>query len=712
MHKDILPLSPVDIQLEILSYLEDYRSLFRWTRVSKRWRDFVRSPSLEPLYRRLVTENWPKEYKQISRRRACPTNSQTPRFGDILFTLERNLANIKKGRLHEAGTLVIPHLGRVEFCYAEGYLAVFTTGKSGTSEQDTVYVYDLSIVLNPTAVINARKVKCPGEVKHVSIADGYMASMVQDREDSTNIIIILVDLITFAEKSFNSTVRNLDYETYASILNDSGTDYFTNREKGQSSHALRLSKSPEFFRTNGRHVVFSASFLTHYTVWEVGVYSDAPIIGRSYSLDSDWNDLLLDMWTSDATWDKHLPLSYYLSIDDKCDIYTVINGFLKEMDCIYEYDRYLSRYACRMDGKPYRMKMTAGIPPYRNTELSDLRSGPVARNLFSFSSGGENLFSYHPADTKLEEMDLQIPRGILLWGDCGHLPRIVVDKKQPRHDEDWEFHYHADFQPESKFATECEYNIQYLNEEALYWFLTPKTRSARTSNARVIPHLSPTSVSWQLQFKDEQIPIEGGKDLNVRKVKIVGSKPTFLVREKIVYKYRDTESSNTPYNEGRQDEDHSDEGNDGEDPNDEGNNSEESGGRNKGGEDNNGENHEGEGNDNEESDNRDNNGEGDDSENEDNSEERVRYVFYKKNVPEPASVCKIVLDHKLNRRLKWDGDDQYIVLRHYQPTSVPLGDDPLVPSFSTMFTLFRYGNEADTPNAPISYNIRYHGGSS
>ncbi|KAF3226330.1 hypothetical protein TWF106_000825 [Orbilia oligospora] len=408
MHKDILPLSPVDIQLEILSYLEDYRSLFRWTRVSKRWRDFVRSPSLEPLYRRLVTENWPKEYKQISRRRACPTNSQTPRFGDILFTLERNLANIKKGRLHEAGTLVIPHLGRVEFCYAEGYLAVFTTGKSGTSEQDTVYVYDLSIVLNPTAVINARK----------------------------------------------------------------------------------------------------------------------------------------------------------------------------------EY----------------------------GTQRLTLRS-----------------------DTKLEEMDLQIPRGILLWGDCGHLPRVVVDKKQPRHDEDWEFHYHADFQPGSKFATECEYNIQYLNEEALYWFLTPKTRSARTSNARVIPHLSPTSVSWQLQFKDEQIPIEGGKDLNVRKVKIVGSKPTFLVREKIVYKYRDTESSNTPYNEGRQDEDHSDEGNDGEDPNDEGNNSEESGGRNKGGEDNNGENHEGEGNDNEESDNRDNNGEGDDSENEDNSEERVRYVFYKKNVPEPAS---------------------------------------------------------------------------
>ncbi|KAF3187247.1 hypothetical protein TWF225_004399 [Orbilia oligospora] len=694
MYKDILPLSPVDIQLEILSYLEDYRSLIRWTRVSKRWRDFIRSPSLEPLYRRFVDGNWPKEYKQISRRRACPTNSQTPRFGEILSTLERNLVDIKEGRLHEAGTFVIPQVGHVEFCYANGYLAAFTPGKSGTAERDIIYVYDLSIALNPTTVINARRIKCRGKIKHISIADGYMASMIRNREDRTKITITLVDLITFAERSFNSTVQDLDYSTYVSILNDSGTDSFTNREKGRSSQPLQLSNSPEFFRTNGSHVVFSASFLTHYTIWEVGINSDAPIIGNSYSLDPFWNGFLVDMWTSDATWDKHLPLSYYLSMDESCDIYTVIDGYLEERGCFYGYDRYLCRYACRMDGKPYRMKMTAVIPPYRNPDLGALPSCSIASRLFSFPSGGQNLFSYSPADTKDEEKEAidMFPKDMIFFGDRTRFPRIVVDKKQPRHDEDRGFLYHDDFPPDMEFATEWEYNIQYLDQHAIYRFPTAEMRATRTSTAKLIPHLSPTSVLWQVQIKDEQIPMEGGEDLNVRKVQIIGLKPTFLVREKIVYKYHDNESSNTPH-----DEDHNDDGNDGE-----GN-----GDRNNDSENNNGENREDEGNDGQESHSRENNGK-DNGEDED-SEGRMRYVFHNENVPEPASVCKMVLDHGLNRRLKWDGDDQYIVLRHYQPIPVPPGEEPPVPSFSTMFTLFRYGDEAD---APISYNIRYHEASS
>ncbi|KAK6513084.1 hypothetical protein TWF506_009248 [Arthrobotrys conoides] len=496
-----------------------------------------------------------------------------------------------------------------------------------------------------------------------------MAWMAQDRDEETNITIGLVDLITFATRSFKPTVQDIDFGTYASILNDNGMDSFTNQEKGRSTSILRLPGSPNLFRTNGQHVVFSASFLTHYTVWEIRIDTKTPIVGKSYSLDPDWNDFLCQIWTDSPDWNGHSSLSYYLSIDDRCDIYTTINGFLKEKGCFNYYDRFLSRYACRVDGMPYRMKSTAGIPPNRNAELSDSDPCFVAARLVSFPSGGQNLFSYSPADTKLEEEDSETPRYILFEGNCQRLPRIVVDRKQSRRDRDWERFYQSDFQPGSKFATDFEYNVQYLNFGAIYRFPASGMPAEKSSQTKVIPDLSPNGVAWQLRYNDEQISAdEGEEDLVVRRVRIVGLKPTPLSKRSSVPKDYDNESLEvSDFGDGTQEDQRREE-----------------------------ENREQE---NQEQENRAINvgdlGFG---------EEATSYFLRKENTPEPASICELVLDQNLNRNIRWEGDSQYIVLRHYTPVPVPSGEEPPVPSFTSTFTLFRYGNKVE---APISYSIRY-----
>ncbi|KAK6337060.1 hypothetical protein TWF718_009846 [Orbilia javanica] len=658
MHKDILGLAPLDIQIGIFSYVEDYRNLIEWARVSRSWKELILSPSLEPVYRQLVLENWPKEYKLVSRK-TLSTGSQALSFREILITLGKNVADIKAGHLHEAGSIIaLPHVGRVEFCYGGGYLAVFSIGKNSIAEQDVIYVYDASLLHSTGGDLVARKVQCFGQkVKHVAIADGYLAWMTQDQDEKSSVSIGFVDLITFAARSFTPTVQDLDFDTYASIINEGGTDSFTDESKGRSSHILRLTGSPELFRTNGLHVVFSSSFLTHFTIWEISTDGDTPIIGKTYSLDPDWNSFLHGIWTEAPTWKNHTSLSYYLSIDDEGDIYAVVNGHLEEKDCFYAYDRYISRYACTFDGRPYRTKWTAGIPPTRFSELSDTQSPYVAARFLGFPSAGQNLFAYSPANTKLEEEDRDLSREELLEGCLTRLPYIVVDKKQPRHDEEWERHYRADFLPGSRFSTRYEYDIRYLNPGAIYRFPTPEMLAAKSSNTRVIPILSPTCVVWQLQYDDEPAPMDGEEARNIRKVRIIGLKPTMLA------------TAPTP--------------------------SDDEGGENSDDKLVDAEAQKDENNDNK------NKSLGDGS----NAQIQKKYVFYQNNVPPPASICELMLDQALNRSIRWEGDDQYIVLRHYEPVPAPTGEESHALGFTTRFTLFRYG---DAEKAPLSYQIYYH----
>ncbi|KAK6360313.1 hypothetical protein TWF730_006460 [Orbilia blumenaviensis] len=669
MYKDIIAQAPADIQIGILSYIDDYRSLISWIRVSKPWKTLLTSPTLEPIYRRLILQTWPNHYNLLARKKTATATAPAPTpqthnpnyYQRILITLGKNAAEIKAGRLHAAGSLTAPaSLRSVEFCYGDGYLAVFSTGRSSTAEKDAVYVYDLSILRENEGEVGVRKVKCGGWVRNVTISNGYMAWMTQDRDDdanTTSITIGLTDLTTFTTRSFKPQIQEHTFETYTEVINQEGTDAFTNPSKPRSSQILLLPNSPQFLRTNGHCIVFSSSFLTHYTVWNLNLSSETPVTGITHTLDPDWTGFLHDIWTTSPTWSALTTLTYYLTLDADSDIYTTITGFLPEKDNIYPYDRYLSRYACRSsDGKPYRMKSTAGIPPYRNPELNDLQVSFIASQLSSFYTGGYNFFNYSPANTKFEEEEMGATRDMLLQGDWGRVPRIVIDKKQPRHDEDYEVHYKADFEDgASGWATEREYDVQYINPLAVY--KTPRdggVRKWKSSQVRAIPGFGPDCVVWLVQYDDEDVVKDDGGVVKVRNVRIVGLKPMYRTKVGVA----------------------NDDGDD-------------EGGRGEEGEVN--------------MDDEPPNPIDDDAEDQEPDEKPVRYVFSSSNIPPPASVCEVVLDYKLNRMVKWEGDDQYIVLRHYKPLPVVEGEEPPVPNFESMFTLFRYG---DGVGEPVVYDIR------
>ncbi|KAJ6257660.1 hypothetical protein Dda_7447 [Drechslerella dactyloides] len=61
------------------------------------------------------------------------------------------------------------------------------------------------------------------------------------------------------------------------------------------------------------------------------------------------------------------------------------------------------------------------------------------------------------------------------------------------------------------------------------------------------------------------------------------------------------------------------------------------------------------------------------------------------SIPEPASVCQFNVEYPKNRKLKWAGDDQYIVLSHYRNRERSQEDKRKGPDYESVFRLFRYG---------------------
>ncbi|EPS35854.1 hypothetical protein H072_10681 [Dactylellina haptotyla CBS 200.50] len=523
-YKDIIGLAPTDLQIAILSYVTDPVHLIRCTRVSKTWQNILYSSSLEPVYHRIIRRTWPYFGRERQLRLAAADHESYKLKSDreILITLGRNDAGIRDGHLHEDGFLVAPtSLGRTGYSYADGFLAVFSVDEDLDAERDCIYVYDISLILESGAELECRKVRCEGAVKHVSVANGYMAWMAHKSEDTTKIIVGLQDLIGCNRRTFEATILDIDNQSFALTISQEGVDAFADEAKGRSASALWLRQSPEIFCTNGRYICFSASFLTHYIVWDIRTAT-----GKSYTLAPEWVRFLSDMWSEDPGYKNHAHLSYYLSMDDRGEIYSVINGFLEEMDCVFNYDRFILRYARKRDGKAIYMKDGVMVPPPRNAELNDNTYQPcVAEELISFPGGGRhNLFAYTPADMNLEKgfydddpfSTILTSSEFDLW-----IPRIVIDRKQPKRDPSWDPRYPDD----GVHDTEFEYKVRYFNKNKTH-ILPEEMRGSTTVRNRIVPKpLSPDCIIWQCQWTDETNTTEEETTKRVRDVKIVGLKP-------------------------------------------------------------------------------------------------------------------------------------------------------------------------------------------
>ncbi|KAK6335417.1 hypothetical protein TWF696_002195 [Orbilia brochopaga] len=627
--KDIIASVPVDIKLGIFAYVEDYRQLFRWKRVSKTWHSLIDSASLEPLYRLFISRNWPKALEEIKRISTLADYApRSPNYGNILVTLGRNAADIRAGSLHEVASLVTPlRLGRTNFCYSGGFLAVYSIDQTPAAEKDVIYVYDLSILRTQTlgSETPARKVQCPGVVKCAAIANGRLAYLTQDPRDETSVCVGLQDLITSSTRICNSTVSDVDLATFASTLNNSGMNSYTNEgNEARPAATLQLQSSPKLFDTNGRFVFFSASFSTHYTVWDMNLDSETPITGSSFTLDKSWSQFLCEAWQDNPDFQSHLSLSYYMSVDERGDLYTTISGPIAEKGCVYPGDRFVLRYACTHDGKPIRMKACIPMPPYTNPELHDEQTVYKASRFSSFSGGGsQNFFAYSPVDMEYTE---DSPYSTLLFGSVLDLryPRIVIDRKQAKTRDVFD-----EFPPSGLiYDAEVEYSLDYLDKKSFYLLPNDEIWRSTIAATRIIPEPSKRCVIWHCLYQDEEVVTDGGELSLIRNVKIVGLKPTILP---------------------------------GEDASDEG--------FYIGGSDN-----------------------------------MSMAETIDSTIPEPTSVCKITVEYTKNRKIKWAGDDQYIVLSHYRPRKRSNDDRRKGPDFESVFRLFRYGTASGDcmPSDPLS----------
>ncbi|EWC46486.1 hypothetical protein DRE_04209 [Drechslerella stenobrocha 248] len=527
-------------------------------------------------------------------------------------------------------------LGRTNICYSDGYLAVYSIDPANAAEKDVIYVYDVSFLQSIGSEIRGRKVQCQGTVKCVSVANGRLAYIAQDPEDETKIHVNLLDLNTLHTLTCAATVLDLETQSFASALNATGMDAFTNKANGKSSQVLRLPQSPELFATNGRYIVFSASFLSHFTIWDMKNKSDPQadidIAGKSFALSPKWLEFL--SWEHNPDFERLPSISYHMSLDDRGDIYTTINGNLSEKECMYPDDRYVLRYACTRSGKPIRMKDRVPIPPSKSPEVFSLEDDVhVAGTLVSFSSAGsKNFFNYHPGDIESRDDEYgESDMGSFVFGSVLDLqfPRIAFDRKKPRryetqgtgHPEDWESMVAA-----FPYDTNVEYELGYINRQC-FWLL-PDSDNWRFSIAatRVIPYLSRTCVIWHCLYKDEEKATDDGGSSTVRRVVIAGVKPTMLPGKA----HPDADFF-------------------------------------YGG-------------------------------NEDVSDADIILS----SIPEPASACEVVVDYSKNRKTKWAGDEQCIVLSHYKAREVPEGATE--PSYGTVVRLFRYGS---APAGPTSYTVQY-----
>ncbi|KAK6497005.1 hypothetical protein TWF481_001984 [Arthrobotrys musiformis] len=649
---DIVGLAPFDIKLEILSYIKDARSIIQWTRVSKTWRDFLTSPDFSSFYKGLLSGVSPRSinYLKCRAKYGLSTSEETdsPPYREALIKLISNQAQIQAGKLHEAGSLVTPVLGRIKFCYSGGFLAICGADESSNAERNVIYVYNLSILDKPGSEISGRRFECEGVVEHIAIANMRLAYLARDPENEAQMHVGLLGLIKPLKRSCVTTAPNIDMEQFASILVEDGKDAFTHEDKGRSSSLLRLPNSPEFFCTSGRFVVFSASFMTHCTIWDFGSHalgSENPITGKSFTLDPEWIDFVFPWWeVSPDPEDEISRLSYFMSIDDAACIYTTINGNIPDGGCECSNDHVFYSYACRYDGTPIPMYHQGWTLPRVFPDCRDHGGNIyVADDLTSFQSAGQNFLAVSPP-TFLSEYSHTTAEytddseggygGAVETGDDLDLyyPRIMINRKRRTRDSP----------PQEK--PQYHYTFRYLDRRR-FWLAPPEgLYGYEVLGPRVIPIISKDSVIWECRHKRDVVRQNGGQTIAVKRVKIFGLKPTIIPeRENLEEEPPGVEAEGEISQVGV----------------------------------------------------------------EDAEPEFWRPVdrgSLDPLIPEPTSVCELTMDYDSNHRLEWVGDHQQIILLERRPKEPGNQEPESILEYENVFRVFRYGA---SPQEPIDYTVQY-----
>ncbi|EPS45139.1 hypothetical protein H072_873 [Dactylellina haptotyla CBS 200.50] len=636
VYKDILGSAPYDVQLQILSYIEDYREIIRWTRVSKTWREFINSPYLEPLYLQLIRQHWPKVGSELKRRLTSENyNVYILSYRDIVSTLGRNAASIRAGQLHEFGSFTLPRFpGNTKFCYSDGFIVVYSAERIDGVRDSVIYVYDVSILRRGALEIPAWRIVCPGILRDVALDDGCLAYLCCDLDDEEKISISLQDLITGNTRTCTAKILNLDGMEFSSIMREEGPSAFTNPRKGRSSQPLRFPTSPNLICTNGKLVVFSASLLTHVTVWDMSDDLSPEvenITGKTFILDEYWNKFLTRYWEYSSNTETLCihPRKYYMSIDSDGDIYTVINGYMEARDSMETpSDRFFLRYAIRKNGKPIWMKARTLMPPMWDPELNDRALTHVARRLDSFTgAGGQNFFAFNPElfrEFEWPEYSRLMTGSIL----DERYPRLVLDMKQPRlEDKDSYIHPEDFLDTGDKYDPDVQYSLNYLGGRRVL-YMPPKGHewNYKSIARRIIPTADAGCVVWHCFNKrvvaakghdGEVAEDEEGAQESVigKKIRIVGLKPMVIPGE--------TREEYDDYGEGE-------------------------------------------------------------------SMEDVKWVLA--NRPQPASVCEFEVE---GDRFGWGRDYQYIIGVHCTPGNTIWEEER--PAVGDTVRLFRYGVAAGDP---------------
>ncbi|KAK6523041.1 hypothetical protein TWF281_002463 [Arthrobotrys megalospora] len=366
------------------------------------------------------------------------------------------------------------------------------------------------------------------------MSNGRLFHIAEDTENEERIYIGRRDLLTSSTRTCIAHALNLDRDGLTSTLAQDGGDAFTNEAKDRASSILRLPESPEFFCASGRFAAYSASFLTHYTIWNFGssvAEPENPITGKSISLDPQWVDYAFERLEVDPDFagNQGIYLSYYMSIDGQGDIYTTINGHISERGCRYNDDRIFCRYACRSDGTPIPMHTHGWIPPNIFPDCHDNNDTIyVAGGLTSFQSAGKNFLAISPPEYLEEYNDQEDGTGLEYNHELElYYPRITVDRKRYEKEQSLP-HVESEALPESRHKRSFEYKLGYLNWEC-FWIPPPgEIRSYGALPNKIIPTPSKNCVVWECRYKDENMTIEGagGGSVKARRIKVIGLKPT------------------------------------------------------------------------------------------------------------------------------------------------------------------------------------------
>ncbi|EPS37872.1 hypothetical protein H072_8365 [Dactylellina haptotyla CBS 200.50] len=494
--KDIILLAPVDIQIEILSCIDEYRQLVRCLRVSKAWQRLLTSPVLEPVYLRLVQQKWPKLFADIKRRfNSEPHQSPLLNYRDILLILGENSANIRKGQLHEAGSFTAPYqIGKSNVCYAEGYLAVYADTDDPNYDTNSIHLYDLSILrTGGGSEITGRRIVCPGSVLRVAIANGSLAYIAFDNSQDAKILsfhIGLQDLVTLSTRTCVAEAICHGKVEFATTLSAEGMDAFTREDRGRSTKIpVPDDLSRTMFCTNGRLVVCSISHLTHCTVWDMSSPLDATITGKTISLDPGWCRLMKLCLETSQTLNGYKSFERYMSVDDRGDIY--VND----------------RHSATMIHQ--------------------------ARQFCSFRGpGGQDCFYFVPSPS----CELQI-RGESENDDVEpifdptlndsildqYYPRVLLDRKLRREVKDC---YERSTKEECD--EEFEYELGYLGELSIYPLPREQRYQRRAERTRVIPEVTDDCVVWQCLSGAHELTFGSNSYQYVRNVTVIGVRPVVL----------------------------------------------------------------------------------------------------------------------------------------------------------------------------------------